>query len=114
MSTQFAADLRLARRKAGFIQADVAHLLSSHRTVVSDLEYGHIEPSLEQIVDLSLIYGRSFESFFAAKLAAERAKLRERFGNLPPLNRETAETINRASSLLKLQRRLNEPDHGGA
>ncbi|MEM7525013.1 MAG: helix-turn-helix transcriptional regulator [Pseudomonadota bacterium] len=114
MNTQFAADLRLARRKAGFIQSDVAHLLSSHRTVVSDLECGVVEPSLEQIVDLSLIYGRSFDSFFARRVAEEKAKLRERLRSMPPLNRETAETVNRAGSLRKLKRRLDEDEDGGA
>ena len=115
MSTQFALDLRLARRKAGYTQGDVAHLLSTHQSVVSDLEHGKANPSLEQIVELSLIHGRSFESFFAELVSGRKAALLRRLKSLPKLSKATAHTFNRASSLAKLKRRLLEPpDHGDA
>lgn len=115
MSTQFALDLRLARRKAGYTQGDVAHLLSVHQSLVSDLEHGKARPSLEQIISLSLVYGRSFESFFAAMMAERQAHLKRQLAKLPELAKKTAHTFNRASSLAKLKRRLAEdPNHGGA
>ena len=113
MSTQFALDLRLARRKAGFTQDDVAHLLAIHQSAVSDLEQGKARPSLDQIIELSLIYGRSFESFFALVMAERRAHLSRQLRSLPALSKPTAHTFNRESSLAKLGRRLADlPDHG--
>lgn len=115
MRTQFAHDLRLARRKAGYTQGDIAHLLATQQSLVSDLEQGKARPSLEQIVALSLIYGRSFESLFATVMAERRAELTRQLSNLPELQKTTAHTFNRAGSLAKLVRRLAEPpDHGGA
>ena len=115
MSTQFALDLRLARRKAGYTQGDVAHLLSSHQSLVSDLEHGRRRPSLEQIIELSLIYGRSFESFFGALLAERQQVLQERLKRLPEPGKPTAQTFNRTSSLARLTKRLaSQLEHGSA
>jgi transcriptional regulator with XRE-family HTH domain len=115
MSTQFALDLRLARRKAGYTQGDVAHLLDTHQSVVSDLEKGKQRPSLEQIIELSLIYGRSFESFFGAVMAERQEQLSVRLGSLPDPGKTTAHTFNRDGSLSKLKQRLQPPpDHGAA
>ncbi|MGC9417820.1 MAG: helix-turn-helix transcriptional regulator [Rhodovulum sp.] len=115
MSTLFAHDLRLARRKAGFTQGDLAHLLDSHQSMVSDLETGKQCPNLEQIVELSLIYGRSFEAFFAELMAERKLALRDRLASLPEPGKTTAYTFNRESSLARLRQRLNEPpDHGSA
>ena len=114
MSTQFAVDLRLARRKAGYTQGDVAHLLCSHQSLVSELEQGQRRPSLEQIVELSLIYGRSFEDFFGTLLAERQQVLQERLKRLPEQRKPTAETFNRSSSLKRLRRRLDSQlEHGG-
>ena len=115
MRTQFSADLRLARRKAGYTQGDVAHLLSSHQSLVSELEQGRRRPNLEQIVELSLIYGRSFESFFGELLAERQITLQKRLKRLPELIKQTANTFNRTSSLRCLKRRLaSQIEHGGA
>ncbi len=115
MSTQFALDLRLARRKAGYTQGDVAHLLSSHQSLVSELEQGQRRPSLEQIIDLSLIYGRSFESFFGELLSERQAALQKRLKRLPTLTKTTAHTFNRTSSLSRLKKRLDSQlEYGSA
>lgn len=115
MSTQFALDLRLARRKAGYTQEDVGHLLSGRQSLVSELELGRRSPSLEHIIELSLIYGRSFESFFAALMEERQIRLRKRLKRLPQPSKETAHTFNRANSLRRLKRRLmSEFEHGSA
>ncbi|MFD1156818.1 helix-turn-helix transcriptional regulator [Roseovarius aestuarii] len=115
MSTQFAHDLRTARRKAGLTQDDLAHLLDTHQSAVSDLETGKQRPGLYEIIELSLIYGRSFESFFEEVLAERRKLLRRRLKTLPDLKKPTADTFNRASSLERMKERLKPPqDHGGA
>ncbi len=64
MITEFALDLRLARRKSGLSQKEVAYLLSIDQSTYSDFERGEKVPSLKQICQLSLIYGRSFHSYF--------------------------------------------------
>ncbi|MEM6496261.1 MAG: helix-turn-helix transcriptional regulator [Pseudomonadota bacterium] len=113
MSTQFAQDLRLARRKAGYTQGDVAHLLASHQSIISDLEHGKARPSLDQIVDLSLIYGRSFEAFFGQLISERQKQLKRQLRTLPDLERATAHTFNRPASLERLERRLAKPPNHG-
>lgn len=113
MSTEFALDLRAARRKAGYTQGDIAQLLDSHQSHISDLEQGRLQPSLQQIVSLSLIYGRSFESFFSRVMNDCQEHLTARLASLPP-GTDTAGTFNRASSIKKLQQRLKKSEHGRA
>lgn len=110
MHTQFSQDLRLARRKAGYTQGDVAHLLDCQQSIVSKLESGKSRPCLEQIVTLSLIYGRSFESLFAQVMSEAREHLGSRLASLPDLDRQTAQTFNRESSLKRLRQRLKDEE----
>lgn len=113
MSTQFALDLRAARRKAGYTQGDIAQLLDSHQSHISDLEHGRLQPTLQQIVSLSLIYGRSFESYFSQVMQECQEHLTTRLATLPPGN-STSGTFNRPSSIRKLEQRLKATDHGSA
>lgn len=116
MSTEFALDLRLARRKAGLTQRDVAHLIGAHQTLVSELERGCQLPRLEQIVALSLIYGRSFESLFSHLMRATRAAMKLRIVQMPAGVRSYVGTFNRDASIERLARRLADEDsaYGGA
>lgn len=115
MNTQIALDLRLARRKAGYTQDDLAHLMDIQQSDISEFEHGSERPTLEQIMSLSLIYGRSFESYFAEAMETNRAQITQRLGTLPGLKEDTANTFNRPASLERLERRLANPkDHGGA
>ena len=116
MTTEFALDLRLARRKAGYTQCDIAHLLGAHQALVSELECGRKIPTLEQIVTLSVIYGRSFESLFSALMVTARDKLRTRIVRMPAGVRSYVGTFNRDASIERLAHRLADEqyDHGGA
>jgi len=116
MKTEFALDLTAARRKAGFVQSDIAHLLSSHQSAVSDLEQGRKLPTLAQIVKLSLIFGRSFESLFSSIMKEARRELRKRVKSLPKEVRDFSGTFNRAGSIERMKERLSDddPGHGGA
>lgn len=116
MQTEFALDLRLARRKAGYTQRDIAHLLGAQQALVSDLERGRVLPSIEQIVSLSLIYGRSFESLFSELMQSAKSALRERVKHMPIGVRSYVGTFNRDTSLQRLERRLedNPAAYGGA
>jgi len=114
MSTQFALDLRLSRRKAGYTQRDIAHLLGVQQSAISDFERGRHLPDLKEIITLSLIYGRSFESLFAQLMQEAREGLKKRLSNIPDNVRQYAGTLSREHSLKHLKRRLEaeEPDHG--
>lgn len=115
MSTEFALDLRLARRKAGYTQRDCAHLLAISPSVLSQLEGGKRLPSILQICTLSIIYGRSFESLFGFLLSEAREQLRARILSLPDDIRQYAGTRNRAFSIERLAQRLaDEQDHDGS
>ncbi len=116
MSTEFALDLRLARRKAGFTQRDGAHLLAISPSVLSHLESGGRLPNILQICTLSVIYGRSFESLFGSLLNEARRQLRDRILSMPQNVREFAGTRNRAYTIDRLAQRLAEEqdDDGGA
>lgn len=111
MTTQFALDLRLARRKAGFTQRDVAHLLGARKSAVSDLERGRRSPTLSQIVTLSVIYGRSFESLFSAEMQKAETALRERIIHLPMAAIRLVSTFNRDASIERLAQRLADTEH---
>lgn len=112
MSTEFALDLRLARRKSGFTQRDIAHLMDEHQPLVSELERGHKRPRLEQIVTLSLIYGRSFESLFAELMTDAKARLQQRIVHMPNGVRSYVGTFNRDGSIERLARRLADDQTG--
>jgi transcriptional regulator with XRE-family HTH domain len=114
MSSDFALDLRVARRQAGYTQHDVALLLGAHQSHVSDLEQGRTLPSLAEIVSLSLIFGRSFESLFADLLLSAKSEIGGRLTALPAMVRSYVGTFNRDASLTKLERRLatNPSDYG--
>lgn len=114
MSTEFALDLRLARRKAGYTQRDCAHLLAIPASGLSLLESGRRLPTLIEICTLSVIYGRSFESLFGSIIEEARRQLRERILSMPTDVRAFAGTRNRAFSIERLAQRLADEanDHG--
>ena len=87
--------------------------LTSASPTLSDMEQGKQRPNLDQIVSLSLIYGRSFESFFEEVMTERQKYLLERLPTLPDLAQETADTFNRPASLAKLKRRLESSLHHG-
>lgn len=116
MSTQFALDLRLARRKAGFTQRDIAHLLGTRKSTISEFEGGKRRPTLTQIVTLSVIFGRSFESLFEGEMRQAEAALRERIITLPVAPMVLVSTFNREAAIERLARRLrqSEQEYGDA
>lgn len=115
MTTQFALDLRLARRKSGLTQRDAATLLALDPGTVSALEYGKRLPTLTEIVTLSVLYGRSFESLFAEMMRKAKRDLMARMGSLAAKVRGSAATFNREATLTRLARDLRaEQAHHGA
>lgn len=111
MLTDFALDLRLARRKSGLSQQEVAHLLASDQSTLSVLENGTKPPSVRQIVQLSLIYGRTFNSLFDEQMREVKTEMLERLESLPKKKRSHIAMFNRTRSLRKLRERLMKSDH---
>jgi transcriptional regulator with XRE-family HTH domain len=97
-------------------QRDIAHLMGAHQTLISELERGHQLPTLEQIVTLSLIYGRSFESLFAQLMGEAKDRLQQRILHMPAGVRSYVGTFNRDASIERLARRLADEHlrHGSA
>lgn len=108
MKSQFALDLRVARRNAGLTQRDCAILLSIQPSRFSDIETGKCLPRFAEICALSLIFGRSFESLYAAQFDGARDALRATILKLPKDTRVYVGTKNRESTIERLAIRLAE------
>ena len=113
MITEFALDLRHARRKSGLSQQEVAHLVQVNQATYSRFEQGSLVPSVEQLCLLALIYGRSFVSYFDIITARQKLKLRQRLDSLPPKDRPRVRIFNRTRTLEKLRQRISF-DHDNA
>ncbi len=83
MFTQFAHDLRTARRKAGLTIKDVSTLLVISDEEVSALETGEQPPSLLETCKLSLIYNRSFVSLYEEIRKIAKQELFQQMPSLP-------------------------------
>ncbi len=115
MATEFSLELCVARKKAGLIQSDVAHLLDIGQATMSGFEKGNLMPAVEQLVKLSLIYERSFEGLYDEVVRDARQKLLARLESLPQDVRDCAGTFNRSGTLERLRQRLvAEIDEYGA
>ena len=112
MITEFALDLKVARRKAGLSQQDCAHLLEVHPSKISLIEHGKAMPSVRDICTLSLIYGKSFESLFSVIMAEVTDALRDRMTTLPECPRQWLPKFNRQNTLNNLAARLHTLNQG--
>lgn len=106
MITEFALDLRHARRKSGLSQAEVAFLVSVNQATYSRFENGSLTPNVEQLCVLALIYGRSFASYFEMISRLQKPALKVRLEELPPKDRPSIRVFNRARTLEKIRQRL--------
>jgi len=106
MNTQFALDLKVARRKSGLTQQDCAHLLDVNPSRISKLESGKRMPSVQEICTLSLIYGKSFESLFASVFERARKLVHEQLTSLPDCPKGWLGRFNRNHILNCLPSRL--------
>lgn len=106
MHKVFAFDLHLARRKSGLSQQDCAHLLETTQSRYSRLERGERMPDAREICLLSLIFGRSFESFYSDLFRELRQNLPGRLVELPPGPRLWPLKTNREKTLARLAIRL--------
>jgi len=116
MTTQFALDLRLSRRKVGLTQGDCAHLLGIQQSRFSDFERGSQMPRLGELCTLAIILNRQFDTVFEVELEQARRALKARIVSIPKHRRQNATTFGRDRTIRRLKRTLedNPTNYGGA
>lgn len=100
-------DLRLARKRSGLSQRDVASLMAIDQSTYSAFERGRNVPNLEQICTLSLVFDRSFLSLFEVMIAEVSPRLLERLSALPRPKRKGPRLEVRERHLARLERSLD-------
>lgn len=104
-------DLRAARAKSGLTQADCAHLISCDPTKLTRLEGGKYLPDLKDTLMQGLIFGRTFEGFFAHILTECRDNLVTTLESLPDCPPGWAGRHNRLQTLNRLAADLADQLH---
>lgn len=104
MENRLAVDLRVFRRRSGLSQADVAHFLGVHRSLISKFEQGVREPSMEHVTFLCLLYGTRAPGFCVAALPQFEKTLAERLMTLP--KESGKQTVKRRTTITRLSEQL--------
>ncbi len=106
MNTQFAHDLCAARRKAGLSQRDLCILLEVGSRDIAALEEGIVQPTIEQLCRLSIIYKLSFTQHYEGLMRAAREALFRSLPDLPECSGDPKAEFNRDNTLKRLDRDL--------
>lgn len=115
MQYTFALDLKVARRKTGLTQGDVAHLLGISDTRISRLENGKTHLSVHEIAGLSIIYGKSFENLFGIAIEEMLTEMPERIAHMPVCRDNWLGRFNRENTIDNIVARLEaEPEEDEA
>lgn len=110
MHKEYALDLKVARRNAGFTQADLAHLLGLDECVISRTETGKRTPTITEMCKLSLIYGKTFENLFHGIMKDARSDLFAKIVSIPDAPLNARGSFNREKTLDALMERLEALD----
>ena len=106
MISEFALDLKVARRKAGLRQRDSAHLLGVDQSKVSQFELGRKLPNVHEFCTLCVVYGASSEGLLATFVCDVRRVLPARLATIPECQTRTPGTFNRQQTLNRLAEAL--------
>ncbi len=109
MKTNYALELKVARRRSGLSQQEVAHLIDVSRVRISKLECGIAVPTPDELTTFSLIYSSSFLTVGGAVMPVLTRTLRERFETLPNRNNYVDGISRKATTLKTLSKRLAAP-----
>ena len=109
MEYSIAVDLKVARRRSGLSQADVAHLLAVDRSRVSKLEHGHYQPAAHELVGICLIYGKDLSRLCPSVIGEACKALNSQLATLPNQADKTNGLDNRSQALSNLAERLADP-----
>lgn len=94
-----ALDLKIARRRSGLSQSQVAHLLGVHRTRLSKLEKGRRPATAHELATLSVIFSLPLSELGRTSIHEIHGELRERLDHFPNLTNYTARPSKRADTL---------------
>ena len=110
METNYALELKVARRRSGLSQKDIAHLLGISRVRVSKLECNLAVPTPDELTTFGLIYSRDFLTLGGPVLPVLCRTLRERLNTFPNRDDYVRGGISaKATTLQKLSNQLNVP-----
>ncbi len=109
METNYALELKVARRRSGLSQQDVAHLLGISRVRVSKLECGIAVPTPDELTTFSLIYSRSFLTLGGPVMPVLFRTLRDRLETFPNRDSYAGGTSTKADTINGLSKRLAAP-----
>lgn len=112
MYHEFILDLKAVRKRSGLSQEDCAHLIGTSADIFGRIERGERQPSIEEICALQLLFGKTFESFYAACIDGARHRLEENLRTLPLLSAGEGDGPVRDGFLRSLGTRL-KGHHGG-
>lgn len=105
-------DLKIARRKNGLLQSDLAHLLSTTQARISRLELGDALLTAADLHKISVIYDRDIRHLFTLSDQAYRDELQDAVASMSGVVIEDDdEGETRQSTLHKLSERLSEDNH---
>lgn len=111
METNYALDLKVARRRSGLSQKDVSHLLGISRVRVSKLECGIAKPTPDELTTFSLIYSRSFLTIGGAVMPVLFRTLRDRLDTFPNRDSYAKGRSPKSQTLNTLSKRLVAPSY---
>lgn len=111
MFDEFIFDLKAARKTSGLSQADCGHLLGVSNHVISQIERGKRLPTVMEICALSVIYGKSFESFYSEVFRQVHKTVESALTKLPDAPSDWPWQQARSRSMQSIVRRLEEMQH---
>lgn len=106
MNNFLTLDLRVARRKAGLTQADLAHLLDIDADRISRIERGLLDYSVHEFLLLCAIYDRPLDGLARALWPETYESLAKRLASLPAPATPWINTYNRQHTLERLTKQL--------
>lgn len=89
----FANNLKSARKKANYSQETVAEIINTSRSNISKYETGYLEPNLETLKKLCLLYKVSADELLEIEIDEKVNKDSKKNINIKQYNNEKA-TIN--------------------
>jgi len=102
----FSQHLTEARNKAGFSQADCAHLLGVSQSHISRLELGRSIPSVTDLCGVAILFGRAVETL-AEPVFQERAlAIQKNLVDLPDMRTGWMGRFMRNNALKNLEDRI--------
>lgn len=103
MMSDFVLELRDVRHVSGLTQKDCAHLLSISEDQYNAIERGLREPDLKEIIGLSIMFGKSFESLFGHMMDEVRANIAACLEDIPKANKKWPHKEARRRTIARIE-----------